>query len=123
MDAEHLQKLIRNYQAKLNWTLNDLANALYVELHDDDDLNKQAKFRETLKKQLQRSSTPNEKLKRYLQIIEQVPDFKRLNLVANKHIDTESVLSKKASSRLQKISIKLTERLEHDELLSEYDEL
>lgn len=123
MDVEQIQHLIKKLQHQLNWKFSTLVEVLYVELNDDDDSNKQTRFSESLKKQLSRKTTPKEKLERYLQIIKQHPDFKKLNLVHNTYIKTDDVISKTVAAGIKKISIDLDKQLEKDEFSSHYDDL
>lgn len=79
---KELRTKIISMQQQLGWTQAQLAQAIYCELHEDDDdeecINK---FCEALKKQLKRDSTPVELLQRYVQIISNHEDFRRANLV------------------------------------------
>ena len=61
-----------------------MADAIYCELFEDDDEEAIQKFAETLKKQLQRSTTPVEILQNYLDIIRRNDALDRSKLIACK---------------------------------------
>lgn len=87
MGTTQKQKQIRTMLDALGWSHKQLADVLYEELQcseyeDIDDTSPQEvrKFRETLKKQLQRESTPESRLEQYVKIISEHPDFVALGL-------------------------------------------
>lgn len=80
------QKQIRMMLDLLGWSQRQLAEVLYEELKceayeniDDMCSNEVRKFRDVLKKQLQRPSTPVDRLDQYIQVISEHPDFLALN--------------------------------------------
>lgn len=84
---KQLQSQINTMHKQLGWTLVQLGQAIYCELHeDDDDEDRMTKFCEALKKQLKRDTTPVEHLQRYVQIISNLDDFRRANLVVQSPI-------------------------------------
>lgn len=83
-ETKQFQAEIIAIQKRLGWSNNVLANAIYCELNDEDDKESMQKFAETLKKQLQRSTTPVEILQNYLDIISRNDAFDRSNLIACK---------------------------------------
>lgn len=83
MGTTELQKEIKSVIATIGWNQNKLALVLYTELHDTDVEEEINRFKERVKKDLSRSSTKEEKLKNYLDIISQHPDFIKNNLVNN----------------------------------------
>ena len=81
-ETKQFQAEIIAIKKRLGWSNNVLANAIYCELNDEDDKESMQKFAETLKKQLQRSTTPVEILQNYLDIISRNDAFDRSNLIA-----------------------------------------
>ncbi|GGW57766.1 hypothetical protein [Alishewanella tabrizica] len=85
--VKQLQSQISTMQKQLGWTLVQLGQAIYCELHeDDDDEERITKFCEALKKQLKRSTTPVELLQRYIQIMCNDEDFRRAEFVVQSPI-------------------------------------
>ncbi len=87
MGTAQKQKQIRTMLDALGWSHKQLADVLYEELQcseyeDIEDVSPQEirKFRETLKKQLQRESTPESRLEQYVKVISEHPDFVALGL-------------------------------------------
>ncbi|WP_343352398.1 elongation factor Ts [Vibrio parahaemolyticus] len=87
MGTTQKQKQIRTMLDALGWSHKQLADVLYEELQcseyeDIEDVSPQEsrKFREALKKQLQRESTPESRLEQYVKIISEHPDFVALGL-------------------------------------------
>ncbi|WP_394125800.1 elongation factor Ts [Vibrio hepatarius] len=79
------QKQIQQALDALGWSHNQLASVLYEELHDNDDFRETdkddiRKLGQNIKKQLQRESTPDERLKQYLRILSEHPDYQALKL-------------------------------------------
>lgn len=86
---QDIQDKIKQIRDALNWTNNQLAEVLYIELNDDDDCNKIKKFAESIKKQLMRETTDRALLDNYLEILLRHPEVGKLGLVANKYIPIE----------------------------------
>ncbi|MCF4175177.1 elongation factor Ts [Vibrio sp. McD22-P3] len=89
MGTAQKQKQIRTMLDALGWSHRQLADVLYEELQcseyedmEDASLEELRKFREALKKQLQRGSTPESRLEQYVKVISDHPDFVALNLDA-----------------------------------------
>ncbi|EJG1691995.1 elongation factor Ts [Vibrio parahaemolyticus] len=87
MGTTQKQKQIRTMLDALGWSHKQLADVLYEELQcseyeDIEDASPEEirKFRESLKKQLQRDSTPESRLEQYVKIISEHPDFVALGL-------------------------------------------
>lgn len=68
-DVKQLQATIKHRLTEKGMSQADLAERIFVEDHDEDDEAALAQFTEALKKQLNRPSTPPEKLRRYLEIL------------------------------------------------------
>jgi hypothetical protein len=89
MGTAQKQKQIRTMLDALGWSHKQLADVLYEELQcseyedmEDASPEELRKFREALKKQLQRGSTPESRLEQYVKVISDHPDFVALNLDA-----------------------------------------
>lgn len=87
MGTAQKQQQIRTMLDALGWSHKQLADVLYEELQcsEFEDLENVSpeeirKFREALKKQLQRDSTPESRLEQYVKIISEHPDFVALGL-------------------------------------------
>ncbi|MHA2829018.1 elongation factor Ts [Vibrio harveyi] len=87
MGTAQKQQQIRTMLDALGWSHKQLADVLYEELQcsEFEDLENASpeeirKFREALKKQLQRDSTPESRLEQYVKIISEHPDFVALGL-------------------------------------------
>lgn len=79
------QKQIQNALDALGWSHRQFADVLYEELNDNNDFKETdkddiRKLGQNIKKQLQRDSTPEERLNQYLQILSEHPDYQALNL-------------------------------------------
>lgn len=120
MDTEELQKQIKTLQKQLGWTDYELAEAIYVDLNEDDNSSKILKFKETLRKQLNRNTTPTPKLEQYLQIIKDHPDYDKLDIVHDSYTKMDQVLSKKMLVGMRRISKDLDNHLKENS--SNYDE-
>ncbi|MCC5453376.1 hypothetical protein LMJ53_16800 [Rheinheimera sp. UJ51] len=78
---KELQAKINAMQKQLGWGRPQLAEAIYCELHEDDDTERMQKFAESLKKQLIRETTPIELLQRYIKIISAHDEFRKADRV------------------------------------------
>ncbi|AWG79567.1 elongation factor Ts [Vibrio parahaemolyticus] len=96
MGTAQKQQQIRTMLDALGWSHKQLADVLYEELQcseyeDIEDASPQEirKFREALKKQLKRVSTPESRLEQYVKIISEHPDFIALglNVVLPKYVN------------------------------------
>lgn len=106
-DVKQLQTTIKQKLEELGISQAALAEKIFVEDHDEDDEAALARFTETLKKQLQRASTPAEKLHRYLEILL----AGRRGLEA-RHLSVASpYLSKQMLNDMYKLSASIDEQL------------
>jgi hypothetical protein len=87
MGTAQKQQQIRTILDALGWSHKQLADVLYEELQcseyeyiDDASPEEIRKFREALKKHLQRESTPEDRLDQYVKVISEHPDFIALGL-------------------------------------------
>ncbi|MDM5139525.1 hypothetical protein OB959_06900 [Aeromonas bestiarum] len=92
-ESIEIQFQIKCLIAELGWTQNKLAEILYIELNDIDNEDEMERFKERLKKELQRSTTKAEKLKAYLDVIVRHRDTQKIDVVFNKHIPLGSISS------------------------------
>lgn len=81
-----LQKQIKSLIAELGWSQNQLARNLFIELFESDNEDEMKSFQERLKKDLQRTTTKVERLKKYLSIVLSHPDAKGLDVIFNKPV-------------------------------------
>ncbi|MBE3654742.1 elongation factor Ts [Vibrio navarrensis] len=118
MGTAQKQKQIRTMMDALGWSHKQLADVLYEELQcseyediEDASPDEIRKFREALKKHLQRESTPESRLEQYVKVISEHPDFVALGLdvVVPKYI-THSCLSDDSLTELAEISSWLDDR-------------
>ncbi|MEZ8639196.1 elongation factor Ts [Vibrio splendidus] len=94
------QKQIQKALDALGWSHSQLASVLYDELNANDDFKETdkdyiRKLGQNIKKQLQRESTPDERLKQYLLILSEHPDYQALKLgtVLPKYVEHECINS------------------------------
>ncbi|EGR1479579.1 elongation factor Ts [Vibrio parahaemolyticus] len=118
MGTTQKQKQIRTMLDALGWSHKQLADVLYEELQcseyeDIEDASPEEirKFRESLKKQLQRDSTPESRLEQYVKIISEHPDFVALGLdvVVPKYVN-HRCLNEDSLTELAEISSWLDDR-------------
>lgn len=98
-----IQSQIKNLAAELGWTQNRLAQILYTELNEWDDDEEILKFQERLKKELQRSTTKVNRLKKYLEIVVSHPEAQKLDVIFNKYVPTNAI-SSSLSKEMGKVS-------------------
>ena len=110
MGTIELQKEIKHIISQLGWSQNELARIIYTELHDSDHPEEIRKFKERLKKDLSRSTTNEEKLRSYINIITQQRKFENSDTVINKYKPTQ-VISSFLSRGMSKLSKELDEQL------------
>ncbi|MCG7489972.1 elongation factor Ts [Vibrio sp. Of14-4] len=122
MGTAQKQQQIRTMLDELGWSHKQLADVLYEELQcseyeDIDDASSEEirKFREVLKKQLQRESTPEGRLDQYVKVISEHPDFVALGLdvVVPKYVN-HRCLNENSLAGLAEISSWLDERKQPD---------
>lgn len=106
-DVRKLQATIRQKLEELGISQAALAEKIFIEDHDEDDETALTRFTETLKKQLQRTSTPAEKLHRYLEIL--LAD--RRGLEARHLSVASSYLSKQVLNDMHQLSASIDEQL------------
>ncbi|WPN30453.1 hypothetical protein QMK54_01445 [Pseudomonas sp. P5_109] len=106
-DVRKLQTTIKQKLEELGISQAVLAEKIFVEDYDEDDEAALARFTETLKKQLQRASTPAEKLHRYLEIL--LADRRGLEA---RHLNVASpYLSKQVLNDMHQLSASIDEQL------------
>jgi len=110
MGTIELQNEIKYIISQLGWSQNELARILYTELHDDDHPDAIKNFKERLKKELSRSTTKEEKLKNYMDIISQQRKYEKIDTVFNKYKPTQ-VLSSSLRGGISKVSKELDNKL------------
>lgn len=102
-EALEVQSQIKSLAAELGWTQNRLAQILYTELNEWDDDNEILKFQERLKKELQRSTTKIDRLKKYLEIVVSHPEAQKLDVIFNKYVP-QNAISSSLSKEMGKVS-------------------
>jgi len=90
-ESHELILQIKELIAELGWTQNKLARILYTELYDWDDEDEILKFQERIKKELQRTTTKPDKLRRYLELIVGHPEAEKLDVVLNRYVPQGSI--------------------------------
>lgn len=103
-----IQSQIKSLAAELGWTQNRLAQILYTELNEWDDDEEILKFQERLKKELQRSTTKVNRLKKYLEIVVSHPEAQKLDVIFNKYVPTNAI-----SSSLSKEMVKVSKEIDN----------
>lgn len=98
----------------LGWSRSRLARAVYMATHDDDDPDGIARLEQSIKKEFQRSSTKQERFKRYLQILRADPEYRRLDRVCPRHF-ASATLDRRLLSGLEKMSKHISEQLLADD--------
>jgi hypothetical protein len=109
-EAQEIKAQIKSLAAELGWTQNQLAQKLYMELHEVENDAEMVKFQERFKKDLQRGTTKVEKLQRYLELMVNHYDAKKINLNFKKHIPLKTIslaLSKAMKEISKEIDISL----------------
>ena len=81
VQTKELQADIKSLIKKLKWSRKTLACEIFYELNENGDSTDLARFEESLKKSLTRETTKPELLQRYLNIISQHRDFKKLKTI------------------------------------------
>lgn len=84
-ESKQLISEIKRVCERLSWSQKELAEKIYLELNDDDNEKNIESFYFAFVKQLQRATTHPERLKEYLSIMSNLPEFKKSNLVLNKY--------------------------------------
>jgi hypothetical protein len=118
MTTKQLQESIKTIMASLGWSVPHLAEVIYTATHDehqhcDDELKR---FREKIKKELNRETTKPEKLEQYLRVISQDREFEKIDLIIPNYIPDPD-MSDDMLKGLKGISKKITMQLKN-----EYDE-
>jgi hypothetical protein len=85
-ETTEVQLQIKRIIKELGWTQNKFARILYTEMNEWDDEDEILKFQERVKKELQRTSTKVEKLKKYLEILMQLPETQTIDVVSNRYV-------------------------------------
>jgi len=102
-ETKGLQAEIRALIAELGWTQNKLAKVLYVEMQDWEDEDEIHRFQERLKKELQRTTTPPEKLKKYMGLLVNHPDVQKMTPLLRNGVRLGAI-SESLSSGIHEIS-------------------
>lgn len=84
-----LQKIIESTIARVGWSRKALARRLHWELNDTDDEEELKRFEERLKKELTRPTTKPELLERYLDVLRQLPEVEKAELVVPQYVGTK----------------------------------
>lgn len=84
-ESKQLILEIKRVCERLSCSQKELAEKIYLELNDDDNEKNIEAFCFAFVKQLQRTTTHPERLKEYLSIMSNLPEFKKSNLVLNKY--------------------------------------
>lgn len=109
------QKQIQQALDALGWSHRVFAEIVYEELYEDEhgssidtDHHVIKKLAENIKKQLQRSSTSNELLNRYIRTLEDHPDYQALNLgnISMRYLEHDC-FSAELTEQLTSLSIEL----------------
>ena len=92
------QKQIQHTLDALGWSHHQFASVLYDELNNNDDFKETdkdeiRKLGQNIKKQLKRESTPEERLKQYLKILAEHPDYQalKLGMVVPKYVEHDCI--------------------------------
>lgn len=102
-NSMNLQLRLKQLIGAVGWSQSQLARILYTELHDIDDETEILRFQERLKKELRRATTKVEKLEKYLSIVMNHDDVKRMNLVINRYLPP-GLISASLTSGMEDIS-------------------
>ena len=109
------QKQIQQALDALGWSHRIFAEIVYEELYEDEhgssidtDRHVNKKLAEIIKNQLQRSSTSNELLNRYIRTLEDHPDYQAFNLgnISMRYLDHDCI-SAELTEQLTNFSIEL----------------
>ncbi|GHA48021.1 elongation factor Ts [Photobacterium aphoticum] len=113
MGTRDKQQQIQKALDTLGWSHRQFADVIYEELNDNDDFqetdkNDIRKLAQNIKKQLQRSSTPEELLNRYLKTLSEHPDYQALKLdsILPRHVP-HSCISDELAIQLTQLSYEL----------------
>jgi len=110
-----LQKAIESLIARLGWSRKALARQLHWELYDTDNEEELKRFEERLKKELTRSTTKAELLERYLDVLRQIPEVEKAEVVVPQYVATKH-LDPDIESILMDLSKDLSEALKSKKL-------
>lgn len=112
-EVSEMQARIKQRLAEKGMSLADLAKRILLEDHDEDDPATVAYFTDALKKQLKRSSTPIEKLRRYWEIL--LSDRQGLEGRYPSVTSSLSLLPKQVLDQLHKLSAEIDVLLQKNE--------
>jgi nitrate/nitrite-specific signal transduction histidine kinase len=98
-----LQETIKQMIGELGWSQNQLARNIYTEIHEIDDEDEILNFQERVKKELQRSTTKPDKLRKYLSIICNHHEAERIDVALSKHVPL-GYISESLSKKMKVIS-------------------
>ncbi|MCP4989017.1 MAG: hypothetical protein GY928_24055 [Colwellia sp.] len=113
--TKELQEKIKDQLNRLDWSVKRLARELYYHNNDaadeETDKGEVKRAEERLKKQLQRSGTPEKKLEELLNTIPKLDLFRKTNLVSPRYIASDEV-SADFKRAMKDLSEELTNELE-----------
>lgn len=107
MTNKRLQADIKEIAAKLGWSQNKLARAIYFETHDCDNEIEIKQFENNFKKHITRDSTKTEVLEEYLKVIFRLREFEKLGIVMPIY-SRNTKLSSNFQKEMKKISKEIT---------------
>lgn len=107
------QKAIESLIARVGWSRKALARQLHWELNDTDNPEEIKRFEERLKKELTRPTTRPEVLKRYIDVLRQLPDVEKAGLVVPQYV-TARHLNSDIESVLMDLSKDLSQSLKNE---------
>ena len=110
-EAQEIKAQIKSLATELGWTQNQLAQKLYIELHEVENDTEMVRFQERFKKDLQRGTTKVEKLQRYLELMVNHYDAKKIDLSFKKHVRLKTI-SLTLSKAMNEISKEIDSSLE-----------
>lgn len=119
-ESKQLILEIKRVCEQIGLSQKELAKKIYVELNDDDNEKCIKDFSSAFAKQIQRPTTQPERLNEYLSVISRLPEFKKSDLVRNKHIPLGH-LSDLMQNEMLKISKELDEKFRHKETEEDWE--
>ncbi|MGO1232826.1 MAG: hypothetical protein ACTMHG_03795 [Marinobacter sp.] len=108
--TRELQQAIKDLIARVGWSRRALARQLHWELNDTDDEDELKRFEERLKKELTRPTTKPELLEHYLDVMRQLPECEKADLVIPQYFASEQ-LDPEIEGALRDISSDLSSAL------------
>ena len=109
-----LQKAIKDLCGRVGWSQKALARQLHYELYDTDTEREIRQFEERFKKDLSRSTTQPERLERYLDLMREMPEVAKAELIIPQYFSTDE-LDTEIEEALTAVSKELTDTLRAQE--------